>query len=428
MKKTGKRAHAGKRKAVALFLVGMVLCGLSGCQTPEGKAPEEAAFRSEAGEKEESSGEDRSTAEEETPVPTAGPDDGGEESAAEKMLAGMTLEEKVGQLFMVRPEALSGGEASHPAGVTEVTDTMRETLKKYPVGGIVVFGQNIESPDQLKTFTGDVARLEGIPLFLAVDEEGGSVARLANAEGFDLKRYASASATEDASEMGHTIGAYLREYGFHMDFAPVADVNSNPENPVIGTRAFSDDAQQVRKSAYDMAQALLAEGIMPVYKHFPGHGDTKEDSHQGLAVTHKTVEEMQQLEWVPYEGRDIPAVMVAHVAAPQAGVDGPSSLSYRAVTQWLRGMLRHDGLVITDALEMGAITETYTAGEAAVAAIKAGVDILLMPEDLPEAFDAVAAAVESGEIGQARLDESVRRILQAKESLGMLGLLCYAPK
>ena len=267
MKKTGKRARTGKRKAAALFLIGMVLCGLSGCQTPEGKAPEEVAFRSEAGEKEESSGEDRSTAEEETPVPTAGPDDGGEESAAEKMRAGMTLEEKVGQLFMVRPEALSGGEASYPAGVTEVMDTMRETLKKYPVGGIVVFGQNIESPDQLKTFTGDVARLEGIPVFLAVDEEGGSVARLANAEGFDLKRYASASATEDASEMGHTICAYLREYGFHMDFAPVADVNSNPENPVIGTRAFSDDAQQVRKSAYDMAQALLAEKLAVHARH-----------------------------------------------------------------------------------------------------------------------------------------------------------------
>lgn len=338
----------------------------------------------------------------------------------------MTLREKVGQLFLVRPDALDLTQTqeqindSYAPGVTEMTDALRDTLKEYPVGGVVMFGKNLTSPEQIRRFNAAWQEAVETPMFLAVDEEGGRVARLANSSGFDLPRYQSAAAVEDTAEMGRTIGAYLREYGFNVDFAPVADVNSNPDNPVIGTRSFSNDAQEVREKAAAMALGLMEQGILPVYKHFPGHGDTSEDSHLQLAALHKTVEELRTVEWLPYWDLCLPAVMVGHIAAPEAGVDGPASLSYTAVTEWLRGELGHEGLVITDSLAMGAITQTYTPGETAIKAIQAGVDIVLMPADLCEAFDAVVEAVERGEIPESRIDESVRRILTAKQQLGLL--------
>ena len=159
---------------------------------------------------------------------------------------------------------------------------------------------------------------------------------------------------------------------------------------------------------------------MPVYKHFPGHGDTAEDSHAELAVVHKTLEQLQEIEWVPYANQKLPAVMVAHVAAPEAGVDGPASLSYTAVTEWLRGLLGHEGLVITDALAMSAITKTHSPSEACIRALEAGVDILLMPAGLREAMDGVEDAVKNGRISESRIDESVCRILTAKQAMGLL--------
>ena len=341
-------------------------------------------------------------------------------------LEGLTLRQKVGQLFVVRPDSLDFTQTQEQIndakaeGVTAVTGELLAALEQYPVGGIAVFGKNIQSPDQLRQFTADWSTAGDIPLFLAVDEEGGRVARLANSEGFALPQYESAAATVDAGEMGREIGAYLKEYGFNVDFAPVADVNSNPDNPVIGTRAFSDDAQQVRQQAAAMAEGLWENGILPVYKHFPGHGDTAEDSHSQLASTHKTLEQLRAVEWLPYEGQTLPAVMVGHIAAPEAGVDGPASLSRTAVTDWLRGELGHEGLVITDSLAMDAIAAAYTPAEAAVQAIEAGVDILLMPNGLREAFDGVVEAVESGRIPESRIDESVCRILETKRQLGLL--------
>lgn len=338
----------------------------------------------------------------------------------------MPLRQKVGQLFIVRPDALDFTQTQEQIddakekGVLELTEEMRGALEQYPVGGIALFGKNIETPEQLRRFTAQLKAAEEIPLFLAVDEEGGRVARLANCDGFDLPKYASAYETEDAGEMGRTIGAYLKDYGFNMDFAPVADVNSNPENPVIGNRAFSDDAQTVCEKAAAMAEGLQEYGIMPVYKHFPGHGDTAEDSHAELAVVHKTLEQLQEIEWVPYANQKLPAVMVAHVAAPEAGVDGPASLSYTAVTEWLRGLLGHEGLVITDALAMSAITKTHSPSEACIRALEAGVDILLMPAGLREAMDGVEDAVKSGRISESRIDESVCRILTAKQAMGLL--------
>ena len=361
--------------------------------------------------------------------PTEKPSSGG------LTLEALTLEQKVGQLFMVRPDALDPTQtrerinAADAAGVTELTEPMRETLAHCPVGGICQFGKNIESPEQLLRFNQALQSASDIPLLLAVDEEGGRVARLANHQAFDLPHYQSAAAVgetgdpREAYEMGRTIGAYLREYGFNMDFAPVADVNTNPDNPVIGTRAFSADCETAAAMALEMARGLESQGVLPTFKHFPGHGDTAEDSHTGLAVSRRTKEELLHCELLPYQqaaagkGPAEYAVMVGHIAVPElTGDDVPASLSAQIVTCLLRQELNAAGsLVVTDSLAMQAITDAYGPGEAAVAALEAGCDLLLMPDGLEDAYQAVLTAVRQGRISERRLDESVGRILQIKQ-------------
>ena len=352
----------------------------------------------------------------------------------ESLMAGMSLREKVGQLFLVRPDALDPAQTqeeiddSDAPGVKELTPAMEEMLKKYPVGGVVLFGKNLSSPQQVTAFNQALQEARSIPLFIGVDEEGGTVARLANHSGFDLPQYESAGAVgatgdpENAREMGRVIGAYLKEYGFNLDFAPVADVNTNSQNPVIGDRAFSSQPRQAAQMASAMAEGLAQEGIIPVFKHFPGHGDTAEDSHSGIAVTYKTAQEMESCEWIPFS--QVPEgawVMVGHIAAPEITGDlTPASLSPVLVTGVLREQLGFEGLVVTDSLAMGAITQEYTPGQAALEALNAGCDLLLMPAGLEEAFEAVVTAVENGSLSQERLDQSVERILEYKLEYGLL--------
>lgn len=342
------------------------------------------------------------------------------------LLQGMTLTEKVGQLFLICPESLDPDQ-SLTQGATELTDAMEQTLVAYPPGGVILFSQNLENPEQLQRFTTQLQGACSPGLFIAVDEEGGTVARLANHPAFSLPSYESAAAVgaadnpEQAFSMGQTIGEYLHQYGFNLDFAPVADVNTNPDNPVIGNRAFSDDAAQVAQLADAMAQGLEEQGIIPTFKHFPGHGDTAQDSHTGLAVNEKTRQALEECEWLPYQQLTaLECVMVGHIAVPEVtGEDTPASLSYTLVTEVLRQELGFSGVVITDSLRMKAITESYDDGEAAVLAIEAGCDILLMPNDYQATFEAVVTAVEEGRISQARLDESVLRILTLKQAYGI---------
>ena len=338
----------------------------------------------------------------------------------------LTLEQKVGQLFIVRPDALDltlSQETindAHADGVTAVTNDMRKALQQYPVGGICQFGKNIESPSQLARFNADLQAASATPLLIAVDEEGGLIARLANNDAFNLPRYASAAAVgasgdpADAREMGQTIGNYLKTYGFNMDFAPDADVNTNPDNPIIGERAFSSDAATAAQMAAAAADGLRENGILPTLKHFPGHGDTAEDSHTDLAVTYKTREELENCELLPFAAdTGLHAVMVGHIAAPNVTGDmTPATLSPTLI-----GMIpdAENALIVTDSLAMDAITAAYTPGEAAVLAIQAGCDVLLMPNSLPEAYAAVLDAVQNGTISEARLDQSVNKILHYKE-------------
>ena len=344
----------------------------------------------------------------------------------EAALASMTLREKVGQLFAVRPEALDFEQSSD--GKT-LTSSMKTNLQAYPVGSIVLFRKNISDADQMTALIQDFQNASGNSLLVAVDEEGGLVARLANHRAFDLPQYQSAAAVgssgdpEQAKDMGRTIGGYLKPYGFNLDFAPVADVNTNPLNPVIGSRAFSSDPETAAEMVSAAVQGFHEAGMLCTLKHFPGHGDTSEDSHAGTATSTKTWDEMKKAEILPFEagiaaGADV--VMTAHITTPNATDDGlPASLSHTMLTERLRGELGFDGVICTDALEMGAIQNLYSSSEAAIAALDAGADLLLIPADLKEAFDGVTAAVESGRISEERLDESVRRILTLKEKAGL---------
>ena len=222
--------------------------------------------------------------------------------------------------------------------------------------------------------------------------------------------------------MGHTIGSYLKAYGFNVDFAPVADVNTNPYNPVIGKRAFSSDPVIAAQMTLAFARGLREEGVAATFKHFPGHGDTAEDSHAGLAVSYKTREALESCEWLPFsEAGSADLIMVGHIALPNVtGNMIPATLSRQIVTEILKEQLGFSGLVVTDSMQMGAITADYPAGEAAVLALQAGCDLILMPADLTAAFNAVLAAVEDETLSEAWLDEAVRRILEFKVQYGIL--------
>lgn len=355
-----------------------------------------------------------------TPTPT---------DQVEQQLAQMTLREKVGQMFIIRPEALLVGmddlQDIAANAVTQLNDGMVTTSLKYPAGGIILYAHNILTPAQITTFTKQLHTLQGDPL-LCIDEEGGSVARIGRNKNFDVPHYSSMGAVGatgnplNAQQAGESIGSYLRFYGFDVDFAPVADVNTNPENIVIGNRAFSDDPIVAASMVEAFIKGIHSSHVIGCLKHFPGHGDTKTDSHYGYAETKKTWQEMLNCEMIPFKaGINAGAqfIMTAHIATPNVtGNSNPATMSPVILQDKLRGELGYDGIIITDAMGMGAITNQYSPTEAAVGAIKAGVDIVLGPYNYKKAFDAVVQAVQNGEISEQRINQSVRRILRVKQA------------
>ena len=348
----------------------------------------------------------------------------------EAQLQKMTLREKVGQLFYIRLESLDPSiewttyDDLASIKVLEVTENMKHVNENYPVGGIILYAWNIEDEAQLARIIPQVRALNGHPL-LCIDEEGGRVSRIANNPNFNVKKYESMAAIgatgdpQNAYECGNTIGTYLKHYGFDIDFAPVADVNTNPENVVIGPRAISDDPAVAAPMVVNYLQGLKDAGITGCIKHFPGHGDTKADTHYGYASTQKTWEEMLDCEMVTFKAGikwGCQLIMTAHIGAPKVtGSDVPSTMSPIILQDKLRGELGYQNIIITDAMEMGAITQQYTSAEAAVGSLKAGVDIVLGPRYFTEAFDAVMAAVNNGTLTEERINQSVRRILKLKK-------------
>ena len=348
----------------------------------------------------------------------------------EEQLQKMTLREKVGQMFYIRMESLDPSiewttyDDLANIKILEVTENIKRVNKDYPVGGIILYAWNIDNEDQLSRVIPQIRELNGNPL-LCIDEEGGRVARIANNPNFDVQKYesmAAIGATGDpmiAYGCGKTIGTYLKKYDFDIDFAPVADVNTNPENIVIGARAFSEYPSVAAPMVTNYLQGLKDAGITGCIKHFPGHGDTTADTHTGYAQSLKTWDEMKDCEMVTFRAGiewGCQLIMTAHIAVPNVtGSTIPSTLSSIVLQDKLRGELGYQNIIVTDGMEMGAITQHYTSAEAAVGSIKAGVDIVLGPRDFMEAFDAVIEAVNNGTISEDRIDQSVRRILKLKK-------------
>ena len=336
----------------------------------------------------------------------------------EESVAGMTLEQKVAGLFFVTPEQLTGVGQAVQAG-----EGTREALAKWPVGGLVYFKQNIQSEEQLKEMLANTVSYSSFPIFLGVDEEGGSVARVADALGLEnvgpMADIGSAGDVQAAYAANQTIGTYLSSYGFNVDFAPIADVLTNPDNTVIGDRAFSDDPQTAADMVAGAVEGLQSAGVSACLKHFPGHGDTAGDSHTGAAETDRTKEEMTAAEFLPFQsgiGAGAEMVMVGHISAPNltGGEKVPASLSEEIITGILRSELGYDGIIITDAMNMAAVTDYYEADVAAIMALKAGADMILMPEDFQQAYEGVLQAVQDGTVSQERVDDSLKRIYRVK--------------
>ncbi len=350
----------------------------------------------------------------------------------EAQLQKMTLREKVGQMFFVRLEELDPSiEWKAYADLDslktqEVTENMKRLNEQYPVGGIILYAWNIDDEAQLARIISQIRALNGNPL-LCIDEEGGRVSRIANNPKFNVKKYESMAAIgatgdpQNAYECGHTIGTYLNRYGFDIDFAPVADVNTNPDNIIIGPRAFSDDPELAASMVVNYLQGLKDAGVTGCIKHFPGHGDTQADTHTGYVQSLKTWDEMKACEMVTFRaGIDwgCQLIMTAHIAVPNVtGSSVPSTMSPVVLQDKLRGELGYQNIIITDGMEMGAITQHYSSGEAAVGSIQAGVDIVLGPRSFTEAFDAVIAAVNNGTLSEERINQSVRRILTLRYAM-----------
>ncbi len=335
---------------------------------------------------------------------------------AESYYSEMSIENKVAALFMVTPESITGVTTATQAG-----DGTQEALNQYAVGGLIYFGQNILDKEQITTMLANTASMSNYPIFLAVDEEGGDVSRVGNSkvEVTKIDDMAAIGAGGDASqaaEAGSVIGSYLKELGFNVDFAPVADVAG--EGSALGNRSFGSDPQMAGEMVASVVGGLEGSGVSACLKHFPGIGSASEDTHEGRVEIAKSLEEMRASDFVPFSagieaGADF--VMVSHATAPALDEDNvPSSLSKKVITDILRGELGFEGVVITDALDMTAITDYYPTEDAAVMALEAGADMLLMPDDFEKAYNAVLAAVQDGTLSEERINESLDRIYRVK--------------
>ena len=369
------------------------------------------------------------------------------ENRIKEIVSSMTTEQKLSQMMVV---ALRSNDDNNYF-CTEITAEYEDLLKAYDFGGIILFAANILDPAQTVSLIRQAQEAAsssdlGIPMLVCVDQEGGIVNRVSfGTTGPGNMAMAAAGDPAYTEEIAGIMGSEIAALGFNVDFAPVADVNSNPNNPIIGVRSFSDDPAMVSEHVRAFIKGLKKEGVMSALKHFPGHGNVGSDSHTGLPKSEFSLEEIQDLDLIPFqEGIDAGAemIMTAHIQYPKieqesylSKQDGqevflPATLSHTILTDILRGQMGFEGLITTDAMDMGAIGLHFDPTDASVLAINAGADILLCSMNLYAEeghcnFDAMAEymqslldRVKSGEISEARLDESVSRILKMKSENG----------
>lgn len=338
------------------------------------------------------------------------------ERQARAVMRLMSDEEKIWQLFFVVPEDLTGEDRT-----VEISGA--SALAKRPVGGVMIFGQNIVSEEQLRNLTAELKKGAGlIPLFIGVDEEGGNVSRVANKLGYPLvlspEEIGKTGDEALAKAAGEQIAAYLTPLGINMTFAPSADTFTDLEAP--GVQSYGSDPALVSRMALSMAEGLKSGGVAPCFGHFPGHGKKIGTTLTSLSVR-RMLEEMRAMEFIPFRdaisaGADM--ILVSHAYVRVLGETIPASTSSQVIKTLLRGELGFQGAVVTDSLRKSAVTTNYKKGQESVAALKAGADILLLPPDADAAFRAVKQAVNTGEITMARVEDSVARILMVKIAMG----------
>ncbi len=393
-----------RKSAVCLIL--SLLLALSAC----GTAPEEPALPSPDAEGV------ATPAPTPTPEPTPTPDP--VLTRAEELLAGMSLREKLCQLMIVRPEVLTG-----ESPVTAAGETTRLALEQYPVGGLIYSVDNLVTQEQTREMIENTQSYSKIPLIISADEEGGNVGRLMYKLGttFIHSMYSYKDMGEDtAYQNALTIGTDMVSCLFNTDFAPVADVWTNPANTVIGDRAYSDEFGQASELVAAAVRGFTESGVICCVKHFPGHGDTSTDTHEGAAVVDKSLEELRGGEFLPFEAgieAGVDMVMVGHITVTAVD-DEPATISHEVITGLLREELGWDGVVVTDSLDMGALAG-YEIGEVCVKYLEAGGDIMLGIPDLAAALTALETAVTEGRLTEQRIDESALRVLMLKLSHGI---------
>ncbi|KQO17828.1 beta-N-acetylhexosaminidase [Paenibacillus sp. Leaf72] len=344
-----------------------------------------------------------------TPTVTEAPD------LIKQEIAGMSVDEKIGQLVLVGLE-----------GTTLQEDAI-EMINTYHVGGFILYKRNITDASQTLALLNELKKQNKknpVPLWLSIDQEGGTVSRMPQ----DFVKIPSAQSIGSKNKpkyaygIGEAIGAELYALGFNMDFAPVLDINSNPDNPVIGNRAFGSTAESVIASGIETMRGIQAGHVVPVVKHFPGHGDTSVDSHLDLPVVDKSLKQLEQFELLPFKEaikQQAPAVMIGHLLIPAMDKQYPASLSKAIITDLLRDKLGFTGVVITDDMTMGGITKHFGISDAAVKAVQAGNDILLVGHDAKQqiaVLKALKKAVKTGDISMQTLDDSVYRIIRLKSA------------
>ncbi len=439
----------------------LVLSMLSGCggkvnveeSSAEGSSTESSIVASDATERNADGTEESSSM------------DAKQKDVVTELLSQMTLEEKVGQMMVASfrvwqdlsgtasdagktVESQESAAVPERVNVTELNDTIRECIQKNHIGGTILFAENFKNAEQTLRLVMDLQTSSikggGVPLFVAVDQEGGSVARIGfGTTGVGNMALAATADSDNAKAMAKIYGTELQALGINMDYAPVLDVNNNARNPVIGVRSFSDSPRIVQGFGDAFMEGLRSTGTIATLKHFPGHGDTNTDSHTGFPCIYKTYEELKSFELVPYEGaieNGADMIMTAHIQYPEieketyvsisTGEDVylPATMSHVILTDILRGDLGFEGVVVTDALEMGAIADNFATEDILCKSINAGADMLMLPmvydsvglDQVNEWVDLTIKLVKEGKIDEARIEESVCRILALKEKYGIL--------
>ena len=423
------------KKLLACMLIGILIITACGCSigssaTDNGEKNQTASQNKKDKKKngKKKKGNTANAAEEEIAEGAMMSDAEAKEKAA-KMLSAMSLEEKVSQMFVVNLELLDDSLGSYYEH-RECTEKMKETLSNYPLGGVVLFSRNIESREQTTKLLSDLQENAKIPLFTSVDEEGGDVARIASNENmgttsFPTMEYIGKNEDEDyAYSMGITIGSEIKELGFNVDFAPVADVKTNESNTEIGSRSFGSDADKVAKMVVNVVNGIQSQGVSATLKHFPGHGDAGDDSHEGSVNVDNSIMRMRKVDFVPFkEGIEagVDFVMISHISVSRVTESTtPASLSSLIMRDILRDELGFDGIIITDAMNMSAVTDNYSTEKAMTMSVRGGADIILMPLDLELAIRTIVKAVQDGAIDEMTIDDSVLRILSVKYKRGIL--------